>query len=596
MLVKAAAGCLLSLAAMLSAALIVGCGLSRRATADTPMVTVFPIAGSRVASPQTQIAFRDLPFTQLQAGTIAVSGSKSGSHTGRLEADSDGMGGSFLPDHPFAAGETVTVRTSLRIVGAQGGTFRFDVAQPAGVVPFGSRPSVRRVQGDVLRFQSRPDLVPDAVRVLRQSRHTASGDIFVAPQYGPVQYGPMILSPAGKLIWFNPVPGNATVSDFRAQQYQGKPVLTWWQGNVHAGHGRGDGIIDDSSYQQLAVVHAANGPDADLHEFQLTPQGTALIAATYQVFWNTSSVHGPKRQNVTDGVVQEIDIRTGLVLFQWDSLDHVPLTDSYTHVPQRRAPFDYFHLNSISVDNDGNLVVSGRDTWAAYKVDRRTGRIIWTLGGKHSSFKFGRNASFAFQHDVLLPNGSERSITVFDNGGGLPNVHTQSRGIKLSLDPAHKTATLVQQLVHSPPLLAEFEGNVQQLPNSDYFVGWGQRPYFSEYDRHGKLIFDARFVANTANYRAFRLPWTGTPAAPPSVAALTSASNTTVYMSWNGATQVASWRILGGQSASALTPVSTVPASGFETSARIAATQYVQVAALDSNGNVLGTSPVEASK
>jgi hypothetical protein len=590
-----AAACLLLLVGLLAFVLTASGGTPQRASAEAPTVAVFPIAGSRVVAPQAQLAFRGIPFSQLQAATVSVTGSKSGSHTGNFEADSDGKGGSFLPDHPFTPGETVTVKTPLRIVGAQGGTYRFTVAQPAGVVPFHARPSLRRVAGDVMRFHS-TSITPDAVRILKQSSHTANGDIFVAPQYGPLQYGPMILSPAGKLIWFNPVPAPLTVSDFRVQSYQGKPVLTWWQGNVHAGHGRGQGVIFDSSYRQLEVVKAANGADADLHEFQLTPQGTALIAAAYQLFWNTSSVHGPKHQNVTDGVVQEIDIKTGLVLYQWDSLDHVPIADTYAHVPKKRAPFDYFHLNSVSPDNDGNLVISARDTWAAYEIDRQSGRIIWTLGGRHSNFKFGSNASFVFQHDVRLPTGSDRTLTVFDNGGGLPNVHKQSRGIKLSLDFAHKRANLVQQVLPSPPLLAEFEGNVQQLSNGDYFVGWGQRPYFSEYDRHGKAIFDARFVANTANYRAFRFPWTGTPTTPPALTASNTGGHTNVYMSWNGATQVASWRILGGQSATALTPVKTAGASGFETAAQISTVPYVQVQALDAQGTVLGSSAAVATQ
>ena len=49
-----------------------------------------------------------------------------------------------------------------------------------------------------------------------------------------------------------------------------------------------------------------------------------------------------------DSVVQEIDIKTGLVLYQWDSLDHVPLADSYEAMPATAGgPFDYFHINSV---------------------------------------------------------------------------------------------------------------------------------------------------------------------------------------------------------------------------------------------------------
>src|SRR5207248_1924871 len=109
-----------------------------------------------------------------------------------------------------------------------------------------------------------------------------------------------------------------------------------------------------------------------------------------------------KRQIVVDSVVEEIDIPTGLLLLRWDSLDHVPVSDSYAPLPPRRTrdPFDYFHANSIAVDRDGNLVVSGRNTWTAYKLDRHTGAVIWRLGGKHSSFRLAPRTYWAFQHDV----------------------------------------------------------------------------------------------------------------------------------------------------------------------------------------------------
>src|SRR5205807_5189499 len=173
-------------------------------------------------------------------------------------------------------------------------------------------------------------------------------------------------------------------ADLRVQRYRGKPVLTWWEGYSGAGLGEGEDVIDDGSYRTLAVIHAANGLSADLHEFEITPQNTALITAYYPVLWNASSVHGSTRQIVLDSVVQEIDVKTGLLLFQWDSLDHVPLGDSYEPVPSSAgAPLDYFHVNSLEPTSSGELIISGRNTWAAYDVDR-PGRAVWTLGGTHS--------------------------------------------------------------------------------------------------------------------------------------------------------------------------------------------------------------------
>ncbi len=563
------------------------------AAAASPPVGVFPIPGSRVASPQTQITFRGLPVSRL--GTVVVSGSRSGGHSGRVRADSDGQGGSFVPAKGFTPGEVVSVKTSLNVLGARGGRFSFTIAQPAGGIPYGPLPFAPRVRGDVVTVRSRPDLTPAAVRITKRGR-TAPGDIFVAPQTGPVQNGPMLLDPGGGLIWFKPLPRRDTATDFRVQSYGGKPVLTWWQGYLGAGVGVGEGVIDDTAYHQQAVVRAANGLSADLHEFQISRQGTALITAYYPVYADASSVHGSKRQIVLDSVVQEIDIPTGLVLFQWDSLDHVGVSDGYTSPPKSiHSPYDYFHVNAVEPDSDGNLVISARNTWTAYKVDHRTGGVIWRLGGKHSSFKLAAGASFAFQHDVRVRANNDLFVTIFDDGAGPPAIHTQSRGLKLILDLKRMTARRVAQHLHAPGLLANYEGNFQQLPNRDDFVGWGQQPYFTEYDPHGQLIFDGRFVDNNANYRAYRFPWSGAPRTLPAVAA-TTGKHATVYASWNGATNVASWRVLGGAAVGKLGTLTTAPKRGFETATTIASQPYVAVQALDSAGHLLATSATVRAK
>jgi Arylsulfotransferase (ASST) len=554
-----------------------------------PSVSVFPIAGSRVATPRTQIAFRGIPASEL--GQITVTGSLSGVHAGTIEADSDGHGGSFLPAKPFTAGETVTVSTSLNIVGAKNGTFRFTIATPAGGLPPTHWPAASRASGDVFAYRSRPDLAPAAVRLTRWSSRDAPGDIFLASQFGPVQDGPEILGPGGGLIWFDPLPGDDSASDFRVQTYHGRPVLTWWQGYMTAGAGVGVDEIYNSSYQPVAVVRAANGLSADLHEFQLTPENTALITAYYPVYWNASSVGGSKHEIVFDCVVQEIDIPTGLVLFHWDSLDHVPLSDSYEPLPKGpRAPFDYFHVNSIQQDDDGNLLISARNTWAAYKVNIQTGAVMWELGGKHSSFKLAPGVGWAFQHDVRARASNDLFVTMFDDGAGPPIEAKQSRAIKLNLDFKNMTARQVAQDLHTPPLLSSFEGNDQQLPNHDDFVGWGQQPYFSEYDPSGRLIYDGRFVDATASYRAYRFPWSGTPTTPPAIA-YSGGRTPTVYASWNGATHVSSWRVLAGTTPTKLRPVAAAHRTWFETWIRLPSAQrYVAAQALDSSGHVLGTS------
>ncbi len=577
-------------------ALIAGVGAAEAATvhsrAHRPLVSVFPIPGDRVATPQTQIAFRGIAASRL--GRIRVVGSRSGQHAGKLEADSDGGGASFIPTRRFSPGETVSVKTSLHVLGAAGGTFRFVVARPAGMVPFGAAVHVGRVPGDVWSFQSRPDLAPAAVRLLQQSGAGGTDDIFLTPQFGPVQNGPEILNPNGGLVWFDPVPSGETATNLQVQQYQGQPVLTWWQGRTVAGMGVGEDVIYDSSYRPVAVLSGANGLKPDLHEFQITPRGSALTTAFFPVWWDSSSGGRTTHEVVFDAVVQEIDIPTGLVLFQWDSLDHVPLADSYQPAPAGalgpRNPYDYFHINSIQLDDDGSLLISARNTWAVYKLNHRTGAVLWTLGGKRSSFRMGPGTSFAFEHDVRSVAPDDGLITLFDDGAGLPAVHKASRGLELALDVRHWTARLAAQWRHSPPLLAEFEGNVQQLSGGDNVIGWGQQPYFTEYDPAGRPILDARFVSNTSSYRAYMFPWTAAPADPPAITASDSAQGTTVYASWNGATNVASWRILAGQSAETMQPAQTVPDTSFETAIELPTASYVAAQALDAMGRVLASS------
>jgi hypothetical protein len=361
---------------------------------------------------------------------------------------------------------------------------------------------------------------------------------------------------------------------------------------VH-GFGRGEDVIDDGTYTEVARVSAGNGYQADLHEFQLTPRGTALITVYVPVLCNLSSVGGPAYGAVTDGMIQEIDVSTGLVEREWTSLDHVALGESYELAGRSKtsSPFDFFHINSIELEQDGSLLTSGRNTRAVYDVDGRSGQIAWRLGGKRSSFAMGPGTGIAYQHDPReLPDGT---MSVFDNGAS-PAVHSQSRGLILSVDTRRKLVARAGELVHTPPLLAESQGNLQALPNGDWFIGWGQVPQFSEFGAGGQLLFDAHFPAGTQSYRSFRLPWTGMPAHPPSLAFQPSpGGGGVVYASWNGATLVSSWRVLAGTSPTALSPVAQTPRGGFETAVMLptgTVGPYVAVQALDASGHALGVS------
>jgi arylsulfotransferase ASST len=553
------------------------------AAAAAPSVYVFPIPNARFAAPQTQITFRGLGVSRL--GPMTVSGSRTGIHPGRLLSDSDGAGGSFVPNSAFAPGETVSVSTRLNIVAGTNGSFHFRIASPARPNRGNPFPPASRVRGDVRRFHSRPDLAPVSIRVNRRHGGTARGEIFVGPEVGPIQDGPMILDSRGRLVWFKPLPHKQFATDFRVQRYHGRSVLTWWQGKVAVGIGVGQGIIADSSYREFAAVHAGNGLAADLHEFQLTHAGTALITSYFPVYTDARSVHAGRHRVVEDSVVQEIDIPTGLVLFQWDSLDHVPFVGSHAPI---KTPYNYFHVNSVQEDYDRNFVISGRNTWSAYKVNRHTAQTMWILGGRYSSFKMGRGTQFAYAHDARVRSRGDRLVTVFDDGGS-PFVHN-SRGVTLRLDFRHKRATRAHSYGHSPSLQSQFEGNMQQLSNHNVFIGWGQPPNFSEFNSRGSMLFDAQFYGANSSYRAWRMRWSGRPPTSPAVAASNRGSGTTVWVSWNGATDVYRWRVLGGSRASALHSLGSVSKGGFETGISVRRQQYVAVQGLDFRGRVLGQS------
>jgi hypothetical protein len=571
--------------------------LSRTDILPGTRLAVAPLPDSLDAPYTTQISLLGYPASALSA--ISVSGSASGNHSGRLEAYSQGDGASFVPNKPFHSGEAVVVRGKLAVGGKRYPfAFHFTTAirdaigHPAATAKAAGRPA------ELFAFHSRPELHAPLVTVTASSPAQAPGDLFVAPYSGPGQDGPMIVDSSGSLVWFDPLPSGTESANLQVQQYEGRPVLTWWQGYIPPqGFGQGEDVVADSSYRQILRMRAGNGMLADLHDFDITPQNTALLTAFDPIRCNLSSVGGPSNGAVTDSLFQEIDLKTHLVRREWHPLDHVALTRSYASATTSTTewPYDYFHLNSVALRRDGSILISARNTSALYEISPSTGQLIAQIGGKGGSEKLGAGSATAYQHDAEeLPNGD---FTIFDNGA-VPKVHPQSRGMIVSVNPNTRTDTLVGEYEHSKPLSAASQGNVQPLENGDMFIGWGSEPYFSEYSPTGALVFDARMPPKTQSYRAYRFQWAGTPSGGPSVAATangsgTAAPTTTVYASWNGATTVASWRVLAGASSATLAPAASAPKGGFETAISTPGQPaYVAVQALDAAGNVLGTSHI----
>ncbi|MFJ3231704.1 arylsulfotransferase family protein [Streptomyces sp. NPDC086787] len=496
--------------------------------------------------------------------------------------------------------------------------------------PSGSEPTPPPILSGpgVWSFVSEPGLHPQRVTVTADRPGTARGRIFVGPYaigtsvFG--QTGALMSENSGDPVWFRPLSSpDLQNTDFKVQTYRdpktgkAQPVLTWWQGSIAippaytnlpggAPEPGGCYYIYDDHYRLLRTVFAHHGFYPDEHEFLLTRRGTALFIATKPVPMDLTRYGGPRDGAILDSEIQEVDLKTGRLVFSWDLLDHLDPAES--EVPASDAAtsggvWDAYHLNSLDEGPDGELLISLRNFWAIYEISRKTGKTHWQLGGKKSDFTFGPRADFYWQHDARY--GPDHKISMFDDGccGQSDSAPEQeSHGLVLNLDFTDHHATTARTYYHEPPLFSASQGNTQALKNGDKFIGWGQNSYYSEYANAGNtqgsglenLLYDARTPGSNISYRAFRNEWTGKPYYPPSAAARTGAGNTVVYASWNGSTQTRAWRVLAGPSPKSLSVVVRhAVRTGFETAVPTAAPgPYFQVQALDEKGRVLKSSGV----
>jgi EmrB/QacA subfamily drug resistance transporter len=463
--------------------------------------------------------------------------------------------------------------------------------------------------GDTYSFVTAPTLHPPKIRSLKRApaAQLAPGYIFTANFYDlndpPIvgQSGPLILDHNLQPVWFAPVPEKLVAANLSLQTYRGKPALAWWQGAVTntGATESGEDVVVNQHYQTVARLKAQDGWVLTLHEFLISGED-AWVTANKDIPMNLSKYGGAYNGALIDSAVQEYNLRTGKLLHNWDALEHIPLSQSHASLPTNGFPWDAYHINAIDLDGSGAFLVSMRNTWAAYLVDIPTEKIEWTLGGRSSSFKFGPGAAFQWQHDVKLGAGGGTNLTVslFDDhccqltGGGTSVKATgPSRGLILKLDQAAHTATLAAQYTGGGAFESEYMGDTQPLPNGNTFVGWGSEPYFSEYSRSGRLLLEAQLPGPNLSYRSMVEQWVGLPLSPPVGAVRQTGGKTMVYASWNGATQVVSWRVLAGTSPGRLTAVASHAKSGFETAIPVPPSYTsFKVQALDANGRVIGVS------
>ncbi|KAJ5646388.1 hypothetical protein N7490_002760 [Penicillium lividum] len=426
---------------------------------------------------------------------------------------------------------------------------------------------------------------------------------FLAPRGDSVPHpGPMILDAQGELIYKKYNWG--TTQDFKVQHFKGEDYVTYWQGDEEDGHGRGSWYMLDSTYTAKYIISPVGILLGDLHDIQITVNDTALLTIYEPIPADLTSVGGPELGWLYEGVVQEIDITTGELLFEWRSSHTYPPETSYEPLRdkghERTWGYDYFHMNSVDKNDDGHYLVSARHTHTVTCIDSN-GKVLWTLGGKYNEFDGSDGATdFKWQHDARW-RGPNR-ITLFNNAVmDFEDPSAVSKGLLLELDINARKAKVVTVYDHPQHMMTVSQGNLQVLDTGNVLVGWGHSAAFTEFSADGEVVCNTHFGASayfsfgrTMSYRVFKDKWVGLPDTIPDAAMV----GDSVFVSWNGATEVASWALESwdGDSIANMTFVSVdeVPRSGFETEIPFTAavTSYFRVAAINANGEVLGRTEV----
>ncbi|KAK9416570.1 putative ASST-domain-containing protein [Seiridium unicorne] len=461
-------------------------------------------------------------------------------------------------------------------------------------------------------FTSSPQITPPELLIYSNtSSAITDGYVFIgvdgtsdSGQMGPCIYDMSPGDRMGTLVWTG-MDYNKTF-DVSLQTYKGEPVMTFFNGTLLDGFGHGSYYILNQSYSEIMHFSPVGYPNlGDLHEFRITDNDTALVTLYIVQQADLTTVNGTEDGYIYECAFQEIDIETGELIFMWNATDHVALNETYNDIGSagdESTPFDWFHINSVTKDDDGNYLISSRTTWTLYKIDGSTGEIIWRLHGRNSDFEV-TDADFHWQHNARWTDtAAQKYITIFDNQGD--DDDTYSRGMLLAVDQDAMTVTLEQEFHNGDSTYSKYEGNLQCLNCSDlsstnWFQGYGNQPYFTEFSADGTVVLDVQFAVDNAinSYRAYKYPltsWVGQPTTNPNISWDTSANG--VYFSWNGATEVETWEVYTADTANSSadwTKVASATRTGFETLVDVSDSDlstYVRGKALDSSGSILGLS------
>ncbi|TEY45985.1 hypothetical protein BOTCAL_0324g00040 [Botryotinia calthae] len=466
-------------------------------------------------------------------------------------------------------------------------------------------------------YTTRPDLISPRLNVLQDDPRCDDGLYTMISLRGDKVHitgqSPMIHDHQGNLVWMNASYGETF--GLNVQRYKNVDYLTFWQGDDSVGgHGEGVYILLDSQYKEAYRLTAGNNALGDLHEFHITPEGTALLT---QYILKEMPIQYRRRTRqgwVWDSIIQEINIGTNEILFEWHASEHFNTEDSYfpTGGAGLRSShgFDFFHINSIDKDGLGNYLISSRYYQSVSYIDGKTGVILWELGGKRNSFKDlseGKATTFSWQHDAHW-TADHKGITLFDNGAryGLRPQAESSRAIHISLDLEAMTAEILREYVNPRKILSASQGSMQVLESGNVMVGYGYNAAWTEYSSEGEVLCDVHIGSqktfNTGavqTYKVLKHAWVGRPDTVPDV----NVMQNNVYVSWNGATEVRKWVLEGAKTdrgeggEEEFQMVAEVQKSEFETEILFQrkAWCWVRVVALDGEGVKLETSKTWAT-
>ncbi|KAL1887806.1 hypothetical protein Sste5346_009981 [Sporothrix stenoceras] len=448
---------------------------------------------------------------------------------------------------------------------------------------------------------------------------TDSAYMFMAGKFPGVDWGPSIVSSKDlSLVWADQhYHGLAQATN--TYMFRGERVLVVFVDDAVR--------IISQEYQELYAVKPVGNfshwhPDS--HEAGLTADDTVLTIVCPNWETDMTAVGGPDNGIVANCLVQEIDPTNNELLFEWTTLDFFNVTDSVWDY-HGEGVWDFAHMNSVEKTPDGNFLISYRHLSAIVLVDGKTNEVIWVMGGKRNMFtditkqRTGRDRSarFGWQHNPRL-TGTNR-FTFFDNhrldnGYCWPGSGVCSRGLEIEFDPVAKTVWLLDEWPHPQGLVSASRGSTQRTSAGNVLIAWGQNPGFVEYTASGDLAMDIQRgqiltidhgIEPIVAYRVAKGPWVGKPTWGPNISCVTTASESseaktkkTVYVSWNGATEVDNYVLLSADNLDKLDSADAVvaqsPRNGFETAFSVVGytlKKYARVAALDVHGVILGSTP-----